>query len=85
MMNQYLGITDEENVDINDFANFFIRLRPSALRKHGGFYIYLRAGEGIVVPPLYIIGQANAPATTNAPQDASSKSEMRVDVVETWL
>ena len=84
MMMNHLGVTDEDNVAINDLASSFIKLRPSALRNHGGFYIYLRAGEGIVVPPLYIMGQANAPATTNAPQNASSKSEMRVDVVVTW-
>ena len=30
------------------------------------WFLHLLAGEGIVVPPLYIMGQANAPATTNA-------------------
>ena len=29
-----------DNVDINDLASFFIKLRPSALRNHGGFDIY---------------------------------------------
>ena len=50
----------EQIGDINHVASYFVSLPQKALVDFGGFYIYLRAGQGIVIPPLYMVGMLNA-------------------------
>ena len=46
--------------DITALAKFFVSFKPKTLVEMGGFYIYLRQGQGIVIPPMYQIGILNA-------------------------
>lgn len=49
----------EDIDDINDLANFLVDMSPKDLTSNGGFYIYVNEGQGIAVPPLYLIAQTN--------------------------
>ena len=50
----------------HQWSRQFLHQALSVGSEESWWFRHLLAGEGIVVPPLYIMGQANAPATTNA-------------------
>lgn len=53
-------VTISSITDITALAKFFVSIKPQKLTEMGGFYIYLRQGQGIVIPPMYHIGMLNS-------------------------
>ena len=49
----------------------------------GGSYIYLKSGQGVVIPPLRMIGQLNAFNLENCPSEG--ESEINADILDSRL
>ena len=51
---------DVDGADIEMLGDYFSELPVQDLVGMGGFYIHLKKGQGIVIPPLYIVGFVNS-------------------------
>ena len=76
---------DSGVTDINDVASFLIHLKPEVLLAHGGFFIIAKAGEGVVIPPLYIIAQSNSFATKTKMGVETEPRGQCVDVTDSCI
>eukprot|EP00435_Cladocopium_sp_Y103_P037798 s1271_g10.t1 len=52
--------TDVDGADIETLGEYFAELPVKDLVNLGGFYIHLKKGQGIVIPPLYMVGFVNS-------------------------
>ena len=55
--------------DISALAEHFVALSPEQIISLGGFYIYLRQGQGVVIPPAYMVGMLGAFNMSSVPID----------------
>lgn len=82
LMCQKHKLSDASKIEnIHDVANFLVDLPMESLLHNGGFYIYLRSGEGVVVPPMYMIVQVNAGLLEDGPP---LRGRATAEFVETW-
>lgn len=72
---------------MDDVADFLARLPLDVVVQHGGFYIYARAGQGIVVPPLFMMVYVNRGLICDGPplRSGPDKDTVIADVTEAQL
>lgn len=68
--------------DIEDVANHFVEIPHEKFIELGGSYIYLRAGQGVVIPPLHMIGHLNGLNLEFCPTDYKLSDSLAADIVE---
>lgn len=59
--------TDVDGADIEMLGDYFSELPVKELVDMCGFYMHLKKGQGIVIPPLYIVGFVNSFQLRNPP------------------
>ena len=69
--------------DISAVADFLSFLPADDVIKNGGFYIRAKSGQGVVAPPLYMIGQMNGGILRNRKSDWDK--DPTADIMELWL
>ena len=68
--------------DIQDVASHFVDIPYEKFMELGGSYIYLRAGQGVVIPPLYMVGHLNGLNLEFCPTTDTVSDGLAADVVE---
>ena len=58
--NQKNAVEDIPGADIEELGKHMTSLPYAKLMELGGFFLYARAGQGVCVPPMYMIGNVNA-------------------------
>ena len=80
-MEKHTGLAISSIPGISEVASFFVSLTIDEFKEIGGSYIYLKAGQGILIPPLYMVGMLGAFQLENGPSEG--ESEILGDLVDT--
>ena len=61
------NVQDIPEADLASLGDFFSKIPIPAFMEMGGFYMYARKGQGIVIPPMFMVGFINAFLFDNPP------------------
>lgn len=67
----YFAAVSKGGKNVVEVSNSFNMMIRSSLEKNGGFYVYLKQGEAITIPPGYLIFQCNHGAMDFGEQEVS--------------
>lgn len=72
-MAKHTGLTTSSIPGISELAGFFVSITIDEFKEMGGSYIYLKAGQGILIPPLYMVGTLGAFHLEHGPSEGESE------------
>lgn len=78
--------SEVEGATIKTLVDHFTQISLEEFQDLGGFWIYLREGEGVVVPPMTIIGHVNPGLLEHPPGPGEDLANVTSgDFLEPWL